>query len=247
MNTTLKLIYAFSVMAIAAVGAAQNGFPEPPQGGPGQGGPGGPGGRGGQRGMMGGPGLLMVPEVQTELKLTEAQIEKIKALRPERGRGGPGGGPGGPGGGPGGPGGGDQGGPGGPPPRGGPGGPGRGGPGGPGGKENDVKIKAILSSAQFTRFKQIELWVAGPMAILRPDVAEQLGVTEEQRDSIREVMESNRPQPGSPPSDAGRNATESKILAVLTSAQRQKLATMKGKEFKLPTPPARGGRPPQGR
>lgn len=129
----------------------------------------------------------LVPSVQTQLGLSDAQKAKLKALVPARGPGGPGGGgPGGPGmGGPGGGGpdgqggpppdrqGGDQGGP--PPDRqgGGPGGfGGPGGPGGPGGggaarrKAMEAKIAAILTSDQKATLKALG---GKPIQLAQPD------------------------------------------------------------------------------
>ena len=241
----------------------------PGQGGPGQFGPGGPGGPGGQRGrggMRGPQMLLMSTEYAADLKLSDSQIEKIKALAPgrgQRGQGGPGGpegGPGGPGGGPGGQGGpgGGFGGPGGGP--GGQGGPGgRGGPGGPGGREMDAqldkKLKTILSESQFARHKQIMLQAEAPMVFLRPETAEALAITDSQREKIEQVLEDARPGrgeggpeggpgggpggPGGGPEGPDRAAITAKVLKVLSSTQQSKWSTMTGKPFNFPKPPNR--------
>ena len=131
MITTLATL-AISLALNAPIQQGGPGMPPPPPGqGFGQGMPGGPMGQMRQGPPMG-VGLLLNPQVSTELKLIDEQKAKLQRLVP-RGMGGPGfGGPGGqvgPGfGGPGGPGG--QGGPGFPPPPGGQGGFGQGGPGG---------------------------------------------------------------------------------------------------------------------
>lgn len=150
-------------------------------------------------------GLLLSPAVRAELKLTDEQVEKIKALRPMRGDGPPpGGGPGfgGPGGGPGS--GGPGGGPGGPGfggPGGGPGGPGFGDPGdgpgfggrGPGGERLDAQIKKILDGDQYRRFSQIRYQFEGAIALARPEVAHELHLSGSQLEQIHQILEQNRP------------------------------------------------------
>ncbi len=143
-----KRMFKTTLIALALVAAsltlAQDGQGGPPPAGP-QGGRMQMGRQGRQ--MMGpGPNILMRPDVQKELKLSQEQIQQLAQLMPppQGGFGGPGrGGPGGPGGqggpppgGPGGPGGPPPGGPGGQggPPPGGPAGPPPGGPGGQGGQ-----------------------------------------------------------------------------------------------------------------
>src|SRR5579862_6960204 len=183
--TTLAIVWASAALAQEGPGG-----PPPPDQGPG-------GGQGEFRRppMPRGPiGLLMNPKVQQELKLTDDQIEKIRSLRPERG-GGPGfGGPGGEG-----PGGppppSDRGGPGFGGPGGGPGYGGPGGPGGPGGRQMEQKIKAILTASQYQRFHEIDLQAQGARAIGRPEVAKELGLSEDQIEQIHDMMP---PPPGGP-------------------------------------------------
>jgi hypothetical protein len=308
-----------TILALAICGSCLAFGQEPPQGPPPGGGqgfrggpPGGPQGmRGGPGMMMGGPRILMRPDVQKELKITDDQRQKLADLMPPgpgafEGRpggppggfgGGPGGPPGGFGGGPGGPPpggfGGGQGGPGGPPPggQGGPGGPpppggqggfgggaggqggfgggpggqggfggGQGGPGGFGGpgpgqmRQMEKKIKAILSESQYTRYQQLSLQQQGAMAIMRPDISQKLGITDDQRDQLDEAMRNSRPprppQGDQPPDPQQmheqmkkhRQEMEQKILAVLTSSQKDQWNGMLGKPFTFHEAP----RPPQG-
>ncbi|AIE85253.1 hypothetical protein OP10G_1885 [Fimbriimonas ginsengisoli Gsoil 348] len=166
--------------------------------------------------------ILMIPQVRKELGLSEEQVDQIREAfhlpefmgndgppPPEGGFGG-----GGFGGGPGGPGG--QGGPG----RG-PGRPGQGGPeggfGGPGGqgrgpegrggqgrkREEDTKLKGILSERQFARYQQISLQMEGPGAIVRPEHAKALGLSEDQVDEIHEILDRNRPRGNRGPDGPG--------------------------------------------
>ncbi|HJP82330.1 MAG TPA: hypothetical protein VJ835_02390 [Fimbriimonadaceae bacterium] len=283
MNMKLLAIAAATAvfgLAISQQAGPQGGGFGPPQG-PGQHGF-GPGGPGMGPGILQGPRLLMNPSVQKELNLTNEQREQTARLMPQRGPGGPGdrpgfGGPGGPpnggqGGNRGGQGGppngggqgGNRGGQGGPPNGGGPGfGPPQGGPpnGGPGfmrndrqGQEMEKKIQEILNDSQYRRYQEISLQQQGAMAILRPDISEKLGITDDQRQELHEIMMSNRPpMPG--PGEGQRMDPEqmhnmmmkhqeelnAKILAVLTGQQRSKWNSMLGKPFKIEHPQGRPG------
>ncbi len=249
------VFYTVAVTAAAALASSQ-GLPPGNAPGTGQGAP--PGIQGGPQGgrIRMGPimpmGILLWPDVQQELKLTDKQKQQLEqALRAPAGPGafdfppvGPGGPPGaggqpGPGGfGPGGqkppqapPGSPGQGGggfgkgdqkppqgPPGPPgaagPQGfGPGRPGQGGFGGPGmgpgmdpqrREQLELQIKGILNDGQYKRYRELVLQHQGPHALGDPKVAEQVGLTVEQHNKIREIIESSRPRPmgfgpGGPP------------------------------------------------
>lgn len=269
-----RLISALATVAIGAFAFTQfDGNPQggPPQGG-GQGGQFGPppgGGQGGPGGMrmgMGrpmGPGILMMKEVQDELKLTNEQKEQIQKLLPQRqpGQGGPGGqggfGPP-PGGGQGGQGGfgpppgGGQGGQGGfgPPPGGGQGqfgrqgGPGQGGPGQDRMRQMEKKIKEILNETQYKRYQELSLQAQGAPAMLRPEIASKLGLTEDQVERMQEEMElAQVPDLSAPqrPEDR-RKQIEAKLVAILNGSQKDKWQAMLGKPFKFPEPqPRRNG------
>lgn len=256
-----NLLKAISITALAMVFTAawcQEG--PPPMGeGPQQGGRMGGPRRGGMRGpmMMAGPMLLLNPQVRAELKLTDDQITKIRALAPARGprMGGPEGegpdmgrgGPGGPEGreefgGPGGPGGEGPEGPGGPEGR------PEGRPGGRDGHEMEAKIKGILDSKQFVRYQQISLQVEGPRAFSRPDIAKKLGLSEDQEDQIRDILDANRPQGrpmggeeedgprpmrGRENDKAQQKKVLSKIINVLAPEQKAKWDKLVGTTFEL--------------
>jgi len=53
----------------------------------------------------------------------------------------------------------------------------------------EEKIRAILEPKQFKRVKQIELQQMGAMAFTRPDVAQALKMTEEQKQEMKELFE----------------------------------------------------------
>ncbi|MBX6315126.1 MAG: hypothetical protein IRY99_19785 [Isosphaeraceae bacterium] len=164
-------------------------------------------------GFRGGPGggssdmatsLLRNDAVQAELKLTDKQklaLTKTNETMDQRRRdlfrqmsrnGGGRGGPGGPGGGGFGPGGGGF------------------GPGG-GGFNNREAIQAemvalreqseqaigqILSTAQKKRLKQIELQLAGPLGVAKPEVANAIGLSPMQNEQIQMVIEQFRTAQG---------------------------------------------------
>ncbi len=228
----MKFVTLMSALAaISTVGLVQ--AQDGPQGG--QGGPGGPGGA--QMRMrhmppMGGPGLLLNPNVVAELKLTSDQIEKIEALHPH-GMGGEGG-----------------------TARRSGGGGGEGAPGLPGGdheqmqkmhEEMQNKLKEILTDGQFKRFKQIELQAMGPMALLHPDISKDLGLSNDQIEKFKAIMKAHHeamqknhgPETGDEmPSPKAMEAMHEKlkgeILGVLSEEQKSKWESMLGKPFKLP-------------
>ena len=219
--------------------------------------PGGGQGPGGQRRMQmmgrgGGVRLIMRPDVQKELNLTEEQKTRIAAIFPQpqfRGQGGPGGGGAtAAGGGQGGPGGGSattaQGGQGGQR--------GQGGPRDPQAfqdqqKKQEDAVKAILTEQQNKRFAELRIQFDGPSALYRDDVAKQLGLTEDQKkklDDIRNAsMQAMRDQMQQARDNGDdreamrsemqkmREANDKQILGVLTDDQRKKWDAMQGKKF----------------
>jgi hypothetical protein len=219
-----RLVMLFAVMALLAVSAAaQRG------GGGGQGGFGGGqgfGGRqGGMMGQMAGPMILMNPQVQAELKLTEDQIAKLReALRPAGGPGGPGGAGGG-----------------------------RGGFGAdPQAREQmrleqEKKIKEILSAEQYKRYQQISLQLEGPSALARKEIADKVGLSDSQREKIQALIEEQRATmrdmfQGGAGGDRQammeemqklRKETDQKILGLLTAEQKKTWEAMLGKPFQL--------------
>jgi len=134
------------------------------------------------------------------------------------------------------------------------------------------KIATILDQAQFTRFNQLRLQREGVTALARTEVADQLGLSAEQRDKLRAIQEESRN------SGAGarnfqdmsdderrelfsqmqerRRKADADMLLVLTADQQNKLTELKGAEFKFPAPsggltitpslPASGGDAPAG-
>jgi hypothetical protein len=219
-----------------------------------------------QMGMQRGGGirLIMRPDVQKELAVTDAQKTKIAELFPDRRAGGAGGGPAG---GAAGPRGGGQGGPAGGAGAGGPRGGGQGGPaggagaGGPRGgfdpaqmqaqqAEQEKKLQAILNETQWKRFNELRLQQEGANALMRPEVAKEVGLSEAQTTKLREVQQSSQEamreammaaREGGGMDREGmmavmeksRKDTDAKMLAVLNETQRVKWQAMQGKAFKF--------------
>lgn len=277
-NKVYGLLSVLALTAVCASAFAQGGPPRDDQNGVRRQGPGGegPGGRGMGR-RMGPPmePLFMRPDVQKELKLTDEQIDKLRELMPRpRMGGGPDGGPGQRG----------QGGQegrgrrGGPPQDGFDGGQGgeRGGPpdgeqgerrrmdGGRGPEQMDEKLSEVLSNGQMKRLKELRLQREGAMALMRRDIAEKIGLSDDERQQLRgkieEAMESmGRPEQGERPDRKSMEAMHAKlsdqVLRSLSSKQRSKWESLTGKPFKFDENwhPVRrqggpdGGRPKEGR
>lgn len=101
---------------------------------------------------------------------------------------------------------------------------------------------SVLNEEQKKRLKELELQWLGPMALMNPEVAKEVGLTAEQQSKIqglaREQMQQMRGQfqgggqPGANLEQA-RQQLENRILEILTPAQRQKWQQMQGKPFQF--------------
>lgn len=113
----------------------------------------------------------------------------------------------------------------------------------------EQKLGKILDEKQLGRLNQLRLQREGIAAFNRPEVAKQLGLSEDQIAKIRKIQEQGRPGFGAPggPADQDprdfmarmqkqREKVQADVLAALTDEQRTKWAEMKGKEFKFPQP-----------
>jgi hypothetical protein len=122
-------------------------------------------------------------------------------------------------------------------------------------KETDEKIAKILDESQQKRLGELRLQREGINALRRKEVAEKLGLSDEQQQKIRKIQEESRPELGNfrNLSDDERREAFTKMreqrekadkdtLAVLTDEQQSKWNEMKGKEFDFPQ--RRGGRRP---
>jgi Spy/CpxP family protein refolding chaperone len=100
----------------------------------------------------------------------------------------------------------------------------------------------ILNETQRKRLRELELQWQGPFALTDPEIAKQVGLTEEQQAKIRgiiqETFQSMRGQPGQPGErmqefQKAREQAEKRMLEVLTPAQREKWQQMLGKPFEF--------------
>ena len=105
----------------------------------------------------------------------------------------------------------------------------------------EEKLKKVLNSSQWTRFREIQFQLEGPRSWQRPDVSKELNLTEAQREKLRTLGGQMGRQDG-PPSKEKRAVMEKKAESVLTDAQKAQWEKMKGKPFNMPEPP----RPPEG-
>ena len=120
-------------------------------------------------------------------------------------------------------------------------------------KEVRAKLDEILLPHQSERLKQISIQVRGTSALADPAVAEELGLTEDQKQKIRQVGEEMRAsfqggnrEGGRERFEAMRKEAEEKTLAVLTAEQKTKLEQMKGEAFELDRSQLFGRRGPGG-
>jgi len=130
-------------------------------------------------------------------------------------------------------------------------------------KEVEETLELVLEPDQMKRLKQLQLQREGVFAIGRPDIAKQLGLSEEQVGKVRELIASLRPDRAKMRElfQQGRDAVrkyfaereqrrkevEKKILEVLTPEQRKKWEQMIGKPFEFPRPERGFRRGPRGR
>jgi hypothetical protein len=121
-------------------------------------------------------------------------------------------------------------------------------------EETAKKMTAVLTDDQNTRLKQIQLWVAGAAGLANnAEAAKQLGITDDQKDALktitdesakkgRELFQNSGLGPDSTDEDrakfgektaALRKETETECMAVLTDEQKAQFAKMRGERFEL--------------
>jgi thiamine pyrophosphate-dependent acetolactate synthase large subunit-like protein len=128
-------------------------------------------------------------------------------------------------------------------------------------KKNEAAVKAILTSQQFGRVKEIGIQLAGAHAVLDKNVQTQLGLSDDQQSTLEALVKADReamraqfdqmrnggngdPQQMREAMDKHREAFEAKLKAVLTSDQASHLTAMGGKPFKADEGGQFGGPPP---
>ncbi|MFO0946833.1 MAG: hypothetical protein U1D30_12950 [Planctomycetota bacterium] len=117
--------------------------------------------------------------------------------------------------------------------------------------ETQKQIQEILGEERTKRLKQIRLQVGGVMALFSPEVSKEVGITDQQRDKVREMFEGARDEmrelftsSGDDPEarrkafDEFRKKQETKVLGILTDEQKAKWESLKGEpiNFKLDPP-----------
>lgn len=133
-------------------------------------------------------------------------------------------------------------------------------------KAEEIQMKAvagILDQTQMVRYKQLALQQGGAMSLLRPSVGKELGITAEQRAKLQEVQREQMRalfQRGGQGGPGGQQMTpeerqqrmqqfreaqaktQEAMMNVLTAQQKAKWTEMIGKPFKFPEPQFRAGR-----
>lgn len=114
-------------------------------------------------------------------------------------------------------------------------------------------VAGILNADQVKRFKQLEIQRAGANALMLPEVATALRMTDAQKAKVTEIQTKQREEMmqmfqngGGAQMDpqqmaARQKANSDAILAVLSPSQAKALKEMGGAPFKFPAPQRRGG------
>jgi len=119
------------------------------------------------------------------------------------------------------------------------------------------QLEELLLPDQLERLEQLALQRRGLMALVDPEIQEQLGITTEQiaqlqeargkqestmRDRFREMMQAGDRDQIREKMAEFREEMEKQVMEVLTTAQKQKLEEMKGEPFDFAAIEDRGGR-----
>lgn len=121
-------------------------------------------------------------------------------------------------------------------------------------KEEDA-AKLVLKPEQLDRLNELRLQRAGASALERSEVAEKVGLTQEQKDKIASISQEARRDGGGFNRDASqeerrqaaaearerREKTNAEILALLTPEQKTKWEEMQGAKFDFPQRRGPGG------
>jgi hypothetical protein len=110
-------------------------------------------------------------------------------------------------------------------------------------KRADEIFRTTLSKEQTARLDQLRLQREGATAILKPETTAALKLSDQQIKQITEVQA--RSFAGMGPAVVSPQA-QADLLALLSPEQRKQWAEMTGDEFKFPAPPANAGRGPGG-
>lgn len=119
-------------------------------------------------------------------------------------------------------------------------------------QETQKAIEEVLLPHQVERLKQIALQIRGTQALDDPEVAKELGLTEEQKQKFaqireeamnkgRELFTAGQREQMREKLAALRRETDEKLLAVLTAEQKEKFEKMKGPKFEIDMQELMGG------
>lgn len=125
-------------------------------------------------------------------------------------------------------------------------------------KKVEEALKADLTADQFKRLNELRLQREGlGMSIERPEVADKLKLTSEQKEKVKTVIAANRPQFGRGGGQGGerpsreemqqrREKFQADLMAVLTPEQKTAWENLQGAKFTFPERPpgGRGGNRP---
>jgi hypothetical protein len=114
-------------------------------------------------------------------------------------------------------------------------------------------MAGILSADQLKRARQLSLQLEGAAAFARPEIADPLGFTPEQRKQVSDILRTSEERmqavmeahiPGTVPpaalqaaiteSEAIRKAADRALLGLLTEAQQQRWRSLMGEPFQFP-------------
>lgn len=123
----------------------------------------------------------------------------------------------------------------------------------------EKELAKVLKEQQLKRLRQIALQVEGLAALARPEIAKQVGVTEEQLTKIREILREAGEKrraifqqgPGGDPQARFqemrkiREWVDEQIEKLLTERQKKRWQELIGEPFKFEFQPFGGGRPRQ--
>ncbi len=114
----------------------------------------------------------------------------------------------------------------------------------------------ILSAEQMTRLKQLMVQQQGFNAITRKEVADAIGLKEEDREKLKatvdiinqetmakmqEIGQGGDREQAQKIMDESRKQVEATVMSALSDEQKKKFEELKGAAFKFPEPQARGG------
>jgi len=120
-------------------------------------------------------------------------------------------------------------------------------------------MAGILSADQTKRLKEITLQQTGPIALTRPEVAKEVGLTDEQQAKVKEITDSYSSETRAQfqaggggggdreearkKREAARKETGDKLLALLNDDQKKAWEKLVGEPFKGEIQPFGGNRP----